>query len=87
MRSASSARRGGAAERIVRDTARASAVITRVRSLFSKSDYVREITDINQMLENMAEILREEADRRGLGVELKLARGLPMVRLDPVQIR
>ncbi|HEY1580236.1 MAG TPA: ATP-binding protein [Terracidiphilus sp.] len=76
-----------AAERIVHDTARTSAVVGRVRSLFSKTNYVRVVTDLNVLIRELSDLLREEAVRRKVSVELQLDPELPQVRVDPVQIQ
>ena len=76
-----------AAERIVRDTTRASAVVSRVRSLFSKTNYVRVPADVNLLIEELATLLKEEANRRRISIELRLEPDLPMACIDPVQIQ
>jgi len=76
-----------AAQRLVHDGARASAVVSRVRSLFSKVDYVREPTDLNRLIVHLARLVRDDAIRRGVSIELKLEENLPMLRIDPVQIQ
>ena len=76
-----------AAERIVQDTARASAVVSRVRSLFSKTNYVRVVTDLNLLIRELAELLKEEATRRSISIELELDPEAPAVCVDPLQIQ
>jgi PAS domain S-box-containing protein len=76
-----------AAERIVRDTTRASAVISRVRSLFSKTNYIRTPTDLNLLIEELVELLKEEAGTRKISLELELESDLPKLCIDPVQIQ
>jgi PAS domain S-box-containing protein len=76
-----------ASERIVRDSARAGAVVSRVRSLFGKSDYIREPTDINQLIAELVWLLRDDAKRRDVSIDLKLEENLPKLMLDPVQIQ
>lgn len=76
-----------AAERIVRDTTRASNVVSRVRSLFSKTNYVRVPTDLNLMIEELARLLKDEASRRRISLELQLESQLPILCVDPVQIQ
>ncbi len=76
-----------AADRIISDSTRASAVLSRVRSLFSKSNYVREETDLNRLIVDLDQILRGDASRRGVSIELKLDEKLPYLTLDPVQIQ
>lgn len=76
-----------AAERIVRDTTRASSVVSRVRSLFSKTNDVRISTDLNLLIEELAGLLKEESISRRILVELDLEPNLPRLCLDPVQIQ
>jgi PAS domain S-box-containing protein len=76
-----------AAERVVHDSSRASAVVSRVRSLFSKTDYVRESTDLNRLIVELARLLRDDAIRRGVSIELRLEENLPVLKIDPVQIQ
>src|SRR5581483_9113318 len=47
-----------AADRVVDETSRAADVVSRVRSLFSKSDYVREPSDVNELVEQLVGLLR-----------------------------
>ena len=58
-----------------------------MRSLFVKSDYVREPTDLNKLISDLARLLREEAILRGVSIQLRLDETLPHLRLDPVQIQ
>lgn len=76
-----------AAERIISESTRAGAVLRRVRSLFSKSDYVREMTDLNKLVVDLARMLRDDAIRRGVSIKLRLDDAIPTARLDPVQIQ
>ena len=76
-----------AAERIVRDTTRASNVVSRVRSLFSKTNYVRVPTDLNLLIEELARLLKDEASLRGISIDLQLESHLPALYIDPVQIQ
>lgn len=74
-------------ERIVRESTRASEVVSRIRSLFSKSAYVREATDINHLIEDLARLLRDEALRHDVSIRLRLSRDVPPLMVDPVQIQ
>jgi C4-dicarboxylate-specific signal transduction histidine kinase len=76
-----------AADRVVRDSARAAEVLSRVRSLFSKSDYIRESTDINRLIADLVRLLRDDAMRRGATITLRLDENLPNLKLDRVQIQ
>jgi PAS domain S-box-containing protein len=75
------------ADRIVRDSTRASQVVSRVRSLFSRTDYVREPGDLNAMIRELARLLRDEAMRRRIGIRLQLSEAVPVISLDRVQIQ
>lgn len=75
------------AEKIVQESTRAGAVVRRVRALFSDEEPVRVESDLNQVIEESARLLRDEAIRGAVRMELKLARGLPRVEIDPVQMQ
>ena len=81
------ARATAAADRVVDETSRAADVLNRVRSLFSKTDYVREPTDLNELIEQLAGLLREDAIRNGIQIKLSLSNGLPKLEADSVQIQ
>ena len=74
-------------ERIVRESTRASEVVCRIRSLFTKNVYVRESTDINHVIEDVARLLRDEALRNGVSIKLRLSKDVPPLLVDPVQIQ
>jgi len=76
-----------AADRLVQETTRAADVVSRVRSLFSKADYVREPTDLNQLIHGLSGVIRDDAIRRGVSIRLRLANDLPVVDLDAVQMQ
>jgi two-component system, LuxR family, sensor kinase FixL len=75
------------AERIVRECTRASEVVKRVRSLFSKTAHVREATDINKLIQDLVRLLRDETLRRDVSIRLRLSENMPLLSLDPVQIQ
>jgi PAS domain S-box-containing protein len=81
------ARAEAAADKIVQETTRAANVVGRVRSLFSKTDYVRETADLNSLVVDLARLLRDDAIRRGVSIRLRLAEELPKLEIDPVQIQ
>jgi PAS domain S-box-containing protein len=81
------ARASAAAENIVQEAARAANVVRRVRSLVSKTDYVREANDLNALIVNLARLLRDDAIRHGVSIKLRLAEYLPKLEIDPVQIQ
>lgn len=75
------------AEKIVQESTRASVVVSRVRALFRKDGQVREWTDVNLLIQELARLLRDEAIRRDVSIRLVLAGDLPKLRMDPVQIQ
>jgi PAS domain S-box-containing protein len=80
-------RAAATADRIVQETTRAAEVVRRVRSLFSKADYVRQSTNINALVEEFARLFRDETIRRGVSLKLRLDKELPVLHVDPIQIQ
>ncbi|HUV97545.1 MAG TPA: ATP-binding protein [Acidobacteriaceae bacterium] len=74
-------------EKIVLESARASAVVARVRALFRKEVQSTELTDVNHLIQDLARLLRDEAIRRNISIRLDLEEGLPRLEIDPVQIQ
>jgi PAS domain S-box-containing protein len=74
-------------DKIVQESTRASAVVSRVRALFRKEVVVRESADINQVIRDLVRLLRDEAIRRGVSITLVLAEALPHIEVDPIQIQ
>jgi len=76
-----------AAENLVRESDRASAVIDRVRSLFSDKDFSREIVDLNRLISNVVQLLRDEAERLSVSIRFELNEMPLSVLADPVQMQ
>jgi C4-dicarboxylate-specific signal transduction histidine kinase len=74
-------------ENIIQDGTRASAVLGRIRSLFKKESPAQDWLDMNEVIEELTVFLRDEADRRGISVRTRLARDLPRVKGDRVQLQ
>jgi PAS domain S-box-containing protein len=74
-------------ERIVRECTRASAVVSRVRSLFTKSEYVREPTDLNALIRDLTRLMRDDGIRYRVSFKLKLSEQIPRLEIDAVQIQ
>jgi PAS domain S-box-containing protein len=72
---------------IVEDGTRASAVISRIRALFRKDAADRAELDINDVIQEVAVLVRNEAARNHVQVQLDLAAGLPHVPGDRVQLQ
>lgn len=76
-----------AVKEIVEDGTRASAVISRIRALLKKGTPERAELDINGLIREVANLVRNEATRNGVSVQLDLATGLPRILGDWVQLR
>jgi hypothetical protein len=76
-----------AADRIISESARAGEVMRRIRSLFCKSDYVRNTTDLNGLIADLVGMLRDDAIRRGISITMRLDEAIPNLVIDPVQIQ
>jgi C4-dicarboxylate-specific signal transduction histidine kinase len=76
-----------AASRIVRDAARATEIISRIRSLFKKGTPQRELVDVNETIRGMIELLRSEATRYSISMRTELSENLPKIMGDRVQLQ
>jgi PAS domain S-box-containing protein len=65
----------------------ASEIIDRLRSLYKKSPPKRELVAINEVISDMAGMLRSEARRHGVSVRTDLKDDLPMTVADRVQLQ
>ncbi len=75
------------ADGMVRDSTRAVAVLERIRSLFRKSPPEKEWLRINDLIDEMMVLVRDEARRRNVQIHVLLEQSLPQVRIDRVQIQ
>jgi PAS domain S-box-containing protein len=74
--------------RIVKDGNRAAEIIDRLRSFYKKgSPPERELVDVNEVVREMLELLRSEANRYPICMRTDLAAGLPKVTADRVQLQ
>ncbi len=76
-----------AAQRIVRDGNRAGDVITRIRSFLRKTDTEKGRLDMNQIIQEVLILSRDEAVRRGVALRLELAEAVPPVFGDRIQLQ
>ena len=76
-----------AASRIVKDAARASDIINRIRSLFKKGTQQRELVDVNEIIREMIVLLRSQATRYSISMRTELKEGLPQIVGDRVQLQ
>ena len=75
------------AERIVQEASRASTVVARVRALFRREPEHKQLLDINAVIRDLVNLLREEAIRRGAFLRTELEPDLPLVEGDRVQLQ
>jgi PAS domain S-box-containing protein len=76
-----------AAKRIVKDATRAAEIIGRIRMLFKKSVPERDLLDVNEVINDIVVLLRNEATRHGISVRTELGTGLPAVMGDRIQLQ
>ncbi|HKO20859.1 MAG TPA: PAS domain S-box protein [Acidobacteriaceae bacterium] len=76
-----------AALEMIRDARRAADIIERVRSLYQKGSSQLERVDVNQLIEDMANMMTAEANRQSVKIGTDLANGLPIVNADRVQLQ
>jgi len=76
-----------AASRIVRDGKRAGDVIARIRALATKSGTTRESVDINEVIQDVVGLTRDEVRRKNVRLKMELADELRPVMGDRVQLQ
>jgi C4-dicarboxylate-specific signal transduction histidine kinase len=76
-----------AANRIVRDGKRAGDVIARIRALATKSGTTMERMNINEAVQEVIGLARDEVRRKGVKVKTELADVLPEALADRVQVQ
>lgn len=75
------------ARRTIRDSHRASDVITRLRALFSKKDAASDLVDLNEATREVIALSRSELERNRVIPRTELAVDLPLVTGDRVQLQ
>jgi C4-dicarboxylate-specific signal transduction histidine kinase len=76
-----------AASRMVKDAARASDIITRIRSLFKRGTPQRELVDVNEVIREMIVLLRSQAIRHFVSMRTEQSEDLPQIMGDRVQLQ
>jgi PAS domain S-box-containing protein len=72
---------------IVNDGTRASGIISRIRELLKKGTPRRAEVDVNQIIQEVIALLRNELTRNRVHLGTELAANLPPVQGDPVQLQ
>ncbi|WP_051391017.1 trifunctional serine/threonine-protein kinase/ATP-binding protein/sensor histidine kinase [Paraburkholderia mimosarum] len=73
--------------RIVHDTRRAGEVIQRIHGLITKTPACEEMVQINEAIREVIALTHNEANTRGVAIQLQLAQTLPLIRGDRVQLQ
>jgi PAS domain S-box-containing protein len=73
--------------RIDKDGARASEIIDHMRALYKKTPPKRELVDVNEIIGEMAVLLRGEANRFAVSIRTDLGGDLPRITADHVQLQ
>jgi PAS domain S-box-containing protein len=76
-----------AVRRIIRDGKRASEVIDRIRALLKRTETNRLPLDINEVIQETIALAQNEARRRSVAFQTDLARDLPSVLGDRIQLQ
>jgi PAS domain S-box-containing protein len=76
-----------AASRIVKDTTRAGEIISRIRLMFQKGDQERALVDVNEVIGEVLALLRSEALRYSISIQINLGKGVPQVLGDRIQLQ
>jgi PAS domain S-box-containing protein len=74
-------------QRTIRDANRASDVITRLRTLFSKKEFTLETLDLNEVTTEVIALSLSDLQRNGVVLQSELAEDLPPVVGDRVQLQ
>jgi two-component system sensor kinase FixL len=72
---------------IAADAKRAAQVIRRMRALFRKERSEYKPADVNALIGEVMMLLRGELESKGIGVQLSLAKDLPPVLGDAIQLQ
>jgi signal transduction histidine kinase len=76
-----------AAARVIKDVTLASDIINRIGLLFKKGPSQRELLDVNEIIQEMIVLLRNEASRYSIVFRGELANDLPKAMADRVQLQ
>jgi C4-dicarboxylate-specific signal transduction histidine kinase len=76
-----------AASRVVKAVTRSAEIISRVRLLFKKGVPLRELVDVNEVIEEMIVLLGSEVTRYNVSVRTELTAELSQVMGDRVQLQ
>ncbi|MBV8754397.1 MAG: PAS domain-containing protein, partial [Hyphomicrobiales bacterium] len=75
------------ASTMVRSVTRAADIIDRVRSLYGRGTSEREVVDVNEVVREIAALLRDTAMRSSVAIHTKLDPGLRAATADRIQLQ
>ncbi len=76
-----------ALERVIREGHRAADVLERIRALVKKASPHKEPINVNDVISETSRLLGPEAERKGIAMRVDLARDLPFVAADRIQLQ
>jgi len=76
-----------ALEEIVSDGSRASAVLARIRAFIKKGPVVKQVVDINEVIQEVLALVGPELLKNRISVERQLTKTLPLVTADRVELQ
>jgi PAS domain S-box-containing protein len=76
-----------AASRMVQDANRAADIISRTRLMFKKGGPQQELVDVNEVIQEMFVLLRNEASRYAIHIRTDCAADLPNILADRIQLQ
>jgi PAS domain S-box-containing protein len=74
-------------EEIVSDGSRASAVLSRIRAFIKKGPAVKQVVDINEVIQEVLALVGPELLKNRISVERQLTQTLPLVTADRVELQ
>jgi signal transduction histidine kinase len=75
------------ARRTIRDSNRASEVVTRLRALFTRGEFIPERIDLNEATREVIALSLSDLQRERVSVQIDLADNVPPVTADRVQLQ
>jgi len=76
-----------ALQRLIRDGNRAAEIITRIQSLFRKTETAKQPLDVNETIRDIVVLVKNEIDKRRVTLRLEVSPDLPNVLGDRVQLQ
>jgi PAS domain S-box-containing protein len=72
---------------VIRNAKRAADIINRIRSISKKGESKRQLADINELIQEMIALLRNEVRRYSISIQTDLDANLPKIMADSVQVQ